>query len=104
MERRAGFFSVVSAFGYERVACALLQYRPPTPVMLAAVLSCEQKKQAAVSYFGNTLWRMMMFFHPDSKVPIFSRYMQELGKPVEQKSGPEIVQDLIGKLRQREGR
>lgn len=91
----------MSAFGHERVTPALLEYRPPTPAMLASVMCHEQKKQAAVCYIGDVLWRVMMFMHPKSEVPIFSRYMQDFGKPVKEQTGSEIVEGLISRLKQR---
>lgn len=104
MERRAWFFSLVSAFGDERVACALLEYRPPTPFTLGAVLKQMQKKQCAISYLGDTIWRIMMYFHPKSQIPTFSRYMRELGHPVQEQTGREILDGLIDKLKQRKRR
>lgn len=94
----------MSAFGYERVACALLAHRPPTPRMLLAALKQEDKKQDMLSYIGDTLWRMMIFRHPDSQVPSFSRYVHGLDHPEREKTGQEIVDEMIEKLkRRREG-
>lgn len=81
----------------------MLTHRPPSPSMLAAVLKAEDRKNAAVEYMGNALWRLMMYFQPKTNVPIFSRYMSELGKPVKQQTGKEILNDLIEKLKQRRG-
>ena len=69
--------------------------------MLASAIAHEQKKQAAVTYFGDILWRVMMFMHPKSEVPIFSRYMQNLGRPAAEQSGRDIVDGMIGRLKER---
>lgn len=69
--------------------------------MLAKVLGYEKRQQAAQEYIGDILWRVMMFLHPKSEIPIFSRYMNQLGKPVVQKTGRDIVDDMITRLKQR---
>lgn len=70
--------------------------------MLAKVLGHEKRQQVAQEYMGDVLWRVMMFLHPKSEVPIFSKYINQLGKPVVQQSGRDIVNGMIDRLKQRE--
>ncbi len=101
MERRAWFFPVVSAFGYERVACALLTYRPPDPKMLWAVLRQESRKNRMISYFGDSLWRLVMRLPPNAQIPPFSRYVRTMDQPAQEQTGREILEGLKEKLRMR---
>ena len=93
----------MSAYGYDRVACALLTHRAPSPAMLAAALRRESRRLAAEEYCGNLLWRLMMHEYPASQVPSFSQYMRSLDHPAPEKSGREILEDLKEKLRKRRG-
>lgn len=81
----------------------MIHHRPFSPLGLIAILRSEDKKQAYAAYIGDAIWRIMMWMHPKTEIPSFSRYMKEIDNPVREKSGREIVNDLIQKLKQRKG-
>ena len=69
--------------------------------MLLNMLNAERKNELKAAYIGDVLWRIMLAYFPESRVPSYSQYMRTLYGDEEAKSGEEIVDDLIDRIKNR---
>lgn len=54
------------------------------------------------AYIGDILWRLLLYVYPQSQVPSYSQYMRSADAHAQrEESGQEIVDGLIGRLKNR---
>lgn len=94
------------AYGCETVTFAQLAYRPQTLEELRYLLGYLKKQELQEEFARNTMSLLLRAVYPKLKRPLYSEFVKETEKKknTDKRTGREIVDDLIARIKKRKAR